>query len=352
MRRVLSVLLGGLMALSLCACTPPELDGSQPDTGSRPSGQTGGSATDGEGSYTEVDESVPDTFSHKATNDMFEYNVYGRHVEITRYLGNQTDVKIPKGIEDRKVTVIGEGSFADRATLNSVYIPSTVTDIADRAFQRCYYLKEVTGCEGVRRIGERAFAYAEDLTVFPWEDSLETVGTMAFNWCSSLESIHIKSACDVIGDYAFRNCVSAKTVEFDDSLVSIGKEAFMRCDSITEIVYPYASEGVGEGVFKHCNALAKVTFQNQVTVIANRAFQNSRGIEEITVPAHILAVEDYAFGSCHAMKTATFEGSVVDLGNYLFLQVQGLTIKAPAGSTAEFYATTHDTAFEPLEAVG
>lgn len=348
MRRALSLLFAMVMVAMLCACASDPREDTV-SSGSEPTSQSSSTPDAGTGSYTEVSENIPDTFSYKTSNDMFEYAVYGRHAEITRYLGDETDVVIPEGLDNRKVTAIAEKAFADRATVLSVHIPATVTTIADKAFYRCYFLETVTGCEGVRFVGESAFAYNAALKSFPWTETLESVGVSAFTWCSSLESIHIKSACDNIENYAFRNCSAAKEIVFDDEVEYIGKEAFMCCSSVTSLKYPYATNEIGEGAFKHCASLTDITFDEQVTVITNRAFQNSHGITEVTIPAHILVVEDYAFGSCRSIKTATFEGMTTNLGNYIFLQVTDLTIEAPEGSTAAFYAGSHKNAFVPLE---
>ncbi len=51
--------------------------------------------------------------------------------------GEDGVVVIPDNVEGKPVTGIGEGAFKDRDDLDTVQIPSTVTDIADDAFDGC-----------------------------------------------------------------------------------------------------------------------------------------------------------------------------------------------------------------------
>ena len=100
-----------------------------------------------------------------------------------------------------------------------VTIPSSVTEIVDRAFEVCESLKSVT---------------------IP--SSVTTIGDNAFNDCTSLKSVTIPSSVTSIGDNAFYECTSLTSVTIPSSVTSIGTigGAFwgcnekLRCDKFCE----------------------------------------------------------------------------------------------------------------------
>ncbi len=77
-----------------------------------------------------------------------------------------------------------------------------VTEIADKAFMNCAYLKEV---------------------VIP--DTVESIGVKAFYGCKSLTDIQIPGSVTSIGSYAFYDCVSQKRVLVQGGDTRIGAYA-------------------------------------------------------------------------------------------------------------------------------
>ena len=337
MKRIIAVLTALLMISALISCDV------RPGGVSAKSGESG---VPGGEEYIEYDESVPDTFIKNGNNGEFEYALYGRHAEITAYIGSDSTVRIPAGIEKRKVTVIAENAFSDRESLHEVSIPDTVEIIGNRAFNRCFYLTKVVGGANVRTIGDNAFAFDARLSEFEFGSKIESIGDTAFTWCTSLERIFIPAACDTVGYRAFLCCTGAKELVFEDGeLASIGKEAFMCLYSITSLCYPYTTVSMGDGVFKHEMALTEISFNPRVTKIVDCAFQHSHAIESVVIPEHITHMGTYSFGSCKGLKDCTVENSKLvfitadekkkESQGYVFLQIEGLTLHGKAGSTTE-----------------
>ena len=269
----------------------------------------------------------------------FDYEIVEDYVKITKYKGDQTEVRIPRIIEGLYVCVIGEDAFESRASLKSVHIPDEVQVIEKGAFKRCYYMEKVTGGKGIVSIAEQAFIYNAKLKEFPWEEKLQIIGDSAFMWCESLERVDIVSSCDYIGNYAFRDCKKVAEINFADEVVSIGAEAFM-ATNITKLHYPYATNIIGDGAFKHNNSLVEITFDERVTELAPRAFQNSHALKDVVIPSHIRLIKEYAFGSYFEIETMTWENPYVEFEDHPLLQVTDYTVYGYAGSTAEFYVQT------------
>lgn len=62
----------------------------------------------------------------------YEYKVVEGSVMLVKYIGDKTDVKIPKEIDGVTVTAIGEGCF-ENSNITSLYVPLNVTVIKDNA---------------------------------------------------------------------------------------------------------------------------------------------------------------------------------------------------------------------------
>jgi len=97
----------------------------------------------------------------------FEYTVTNGEVTITKYIGTQSDVRIPGRIVGYPVTSIRGSVFSNRSDIISVHIP-----------------------EGVQKI-YGGFASCTSLTTVSIPSSVTYIGSSAFLSCSSLTSVVI-----------------------------------------------------------------------------------------------------------------------------------------------------------------
>ncbi len=141
---------------------------------------------------------------------------------------NLTTANIPSG-----VTTIGYGAFYHCDYLREVKIPSTVTDIAPKAFEQSLWLKSwlsgsgteeylIVGSgillayrgnggnlvipENVRKIAPEVFAGNEKIVSVQLPDSLIDIGEGAFSDCKNLHTITGGKNVRVIRDRAFMGC--------------------------------------------------------------------------------------------------------------------------------------------------
>lgn len=84
---------------------------------------------------------------------------------------------------------IGGKAFNNCAYLESVTLPSGLTEIGEDAFLRCIKLKSITIPEGATSIGRQAFAHCRELTSVTIPDSVKECGEKAFDYCN--ENIQI-----------------------------------------------------------------------------------------------------------------------------------------------------------------
>ncbi|MDE7224891.1 MAG: leucine-rich repeat domain-containing protein, partial [Acetatifactor sp.] len=157
-------------------------------------------------------------------------------------------VAIPEGVSS-----IGYGAFYHCDQLTEVQLPSTITNIAPKAFDYTGWVKNflaegdtdfliagdgiliayrgnserVTVPEGVRQIGPEVFQGHQEITAVSLPDSVEIIGEAAFAQCSNLTELTGMSGVKIIRDRAFYHC-PLKQVTLPDTVASLGLGAFAR----------------------------------------------------------------------------------------------------------------------------
>lgn len=104
----------------------------------------------------------------------FEYEFENGEVIITAYIGSDFDIVIPKKIDDRPVTTIGEDAFRGYGVASIVF-PETLTTINEHAFLNCDSLTEIKLPKSLTFIGAGAF---DGCAI----TSLEIPENVSFDW--------------------------------------------------------------------------------------------------------------------------------------------------------------------------
>jgi hypothetical protein len=144
--------------------------------------------------------------------------------------------------------------FCPRGKSGEYIIPSSVTEIGDRAFSGCESLTNITIPNSVTSIG----SYGN-----------------AFSSCSSLTNITIPNGVTKIGDNDFSYCKSLISVTIPNSVTSIGQTAFSGCSSLTKIIIPNSVTLVEYGAFSDCTSLTSVTFDGNISSFSDFAISGN-----------------------------------------------------------------------------
>ncbi len=91
----------------------------------------------------------------------FTYEFVDGNAIITGYIGTDLDIVVPRIIENRPVTVIGEEAFSSY-DMNSIILPESLVEIDYKAFENCKQLKEIIIPKNVNKV-ETAFDGCENL---------------------------------------------------------------------------------------------------------------------------------------------------------------------------------------------
>lgn len=173
---------------------------------------------------------IPTTSPDFEENGLCYYSLSNNEVMLTQYNGTDTNIEIPENVFGMKVTVIGSNAFQNK-NIESVTIPSSVTEISKYAFSGCQSLKEINVPEGVQIIGANAF----------WN-------------CRRLKKVQLPASLKEIGDYAFSATgISSVTIPESSTYNSIGDKVFFQCFDLSEVIIPATITTISDTAFDNCS---------------------------------------------------------------------------------------------------
>lgn len=249
----------------------------------------------------------------------FEYTVRDDGtIEITKYIGEATQVVIPKKIDGKNVTTIGSASFAE-SNIVSVVMPNTVKYIYSFAFGGC-----------------------SNLTTVKMSDSLVSMADGAFKNCTALTDIDLSmKSMKYIDHEVFRGCTNLKTIKFGKNIVFIRERAFFECTSLEEAILPEKLQEIGEYAFMNCTSLQKIRIPKTLEKWGLYPFYGAKSVTEIVfedglkqigggdgnvisyeakiqtlrIPASVEQISEGVFVDCKELKEIYFEGACPQIGD-------------------------------------
>ena len=182
---------------------------------------------------------------------------------------------------------IGANAFAKDTMLQVLRLPYSVTTIGKSAFSGCTLLKtltfdgydEATGTvdrtklSRLTSLGEEAFLGDTSLTEIKIPSGVTEIGERTFERCSGLTTLEFEtgSRLKIIKTSAFAECSklgsnldtvepNLLTVILPDSLVTVEDSVFENCSGLWGIRFGYNIDSLGENVFEGCINLVKIEF--------------------------------------------------------------------------------------------
>ena len=145
--------------------------------------------------------------------------------EAIKNFYNITELKLPSN-----AVHIGYMSVAECVKLQSIFIPASVTEIEDRAFENCRSLKSITFGGSSNPASVRFNAPASSAS------QLQRIGSWAFYNCHELQNLEIPEGVTEIGDGAFYGCTYLEELSLPASVQSIGDNTFALCAKMKKII--------------------------------------------------------------------------------------------------------------------
>lgn len=259
---------------------------------------------------------MPEVTDPSTPATMFEYSDTVSGVQITKYIGEDTNVIIPSSIDGKDVVRIAPCAFQDNATVEYVKLPDSVTAISYNSFFNCEKLVTVDLSEGLREIGLFAFKNCISLSNVILPKSLSYIGSQAFAGCKSLK--HINLPPKAFGNDAEASGIFSEsgleTVDIEEGVLVIPPSAFAKTN-LKSIAFPKTVWKIDASAFSDCTQLSSIALNDGVMRVGNSAFALT-AIEEIIIPSSVKFINESAFNACVNLKSVKFQGNAPE--NYKY----------------------------------
>ena len=229
------------------------------------------------------------------------------------------------GVKLKSITVPnGVTSYGNTATygynVESVSLPSTLTEIIGGAFYYNTSLKSITLPNGLTTIGAQVFGYCFNIISLTIPSTVTSIGGSAFYGMYNLRSLTIPSNVTEIESSTFRDCFSLEdlTLPSGIKLKNNATYAFHNCRSLKHISIGMSGTTIPSNAFGNCYDLLDYTIPSTVTEIGDSAFSNCYKLSAITLPSGLTTIGASAFVSCYSLTSITIPASVSSIKNSAF----------------------------------
>lgn len=251
----------------------------------------------------------------------FQFN--SKTGEIVDYVTSATALLIPSQIRGVEVKTLGENLFKDDATIETVIIPTSVTEIKFGAFQNCSKLKNV---------------------IFEQREAADTItfGINLFQGCNALEEITWPANASSLPSYAFQDCVNLTTVKNLDKVLNVGVGAFKGCEKLQNVNLA-SCRVIGSNAFEGCASLTELSIAQTVSSIGERAFADCASLTSFNIPASLTALNLNVLEGCDKLETITVDSESTKYAaknNVLY------TVDSSKTPTGLYFVPSFVTAFE------
>lgn len=243
----------------------------------------------------------------------------GRGLDNTATAGRLSDVDLTDarivaggepydGSRYAQDNVVGQGLFADCASLTKIIFPSGTTTIEKDAFARCTSLQNISipasatsvlpsaGCsalQGISVSGANSHYIGKDGVLL----NADATRIVWFPMGKS-GSYTLPSTVTSIGDYAFKEC-SIETFTFPDNITTLGTGVFMN-SKVKDVKMPGSLRLVPTATFQGCTLLHVVRLGSKTEMISDYAFSDCP-LTDIYVDAQLPPVcKSLSFGTSGA----------------------------------------------------
>ena len=214
---------------------------------------------------------------------------------------NLTSVILPKGVilqqwcfsgtglitientETIKNTVLRSGTFKNCISLQSIYLPDTITSFETSCFEECSKLTQITFPRDLKLIGAYAFANCKSLIADVILLNVTSIGIYAFSSCESIRYVKFGSALKTINQYSFSGCKNLKIVDgFENTVITnTSWNTFDGCSSLQSIQLPESLTAIGSSAFNGCSSLQSIQLPESLTTIGRSAFNGCTSLQSI-----------------------------------------------------------------------
>ena len=300
--------------------------------------------------------------------------------------------------------IFGADGFVD----NGIYVPSTLSSvtvtgnapIGEGAFYNCYKLERIIFNGAPTAVEANAFAYCTSLSELYLPKSVTRIAQGALNGATALSSLTLpfvgggtyggdyfgyilgaSSAADTdvnfpytlnyvkilggqsLGASAFTGCIYITELYISSSTTSIAQGALSGLTSLTTLTIPFVGSsatspsfiGYAFGASSYSeNASFVPSSLKTITVtgassIADNAFLGCTGLTEVSIPVSITSIGQNAFKGCTALSSITIPYATTLIGSSAFAGCSSLKIKCMVSSKPYSWSSTWNPDGRPVK---
>ena len=239
--------------------------------------------------------------------------------KLVKYNGTAEVVSVPDGVRS-----IGEEAFAGNSNIVKVTINDKCKEIGYGAFRNCVGLHSVIIGPGVEEIGSAAFSNDRALKSFSLGSSVKKLGSAVFAGDTGLTEFSVDA-----GNKFF---VLLDNVLYDDEvervyfmLPTYKNGAYEMPGTVNEIV-GYAFWGN--------TAIKNVSLSSNLVSVPGYAFSNCPNLRQVNIPLPIRSIDAKAFEDCVNLSLVNCPDSLTQISDSAFDGCPNVTINATKGSYA------------------
>lgn len=260
--------------------------------------------------------------------------------------------KFPKIYLPNSVMEIGNHAF-EKCSITNINIPNSVVRIGDYAFFNCQCLDSIIIPQSVKVIGSRAFANCIRLSTLTIADTITCIGDGAFEKCNMLSSVYI-----LLGSKnKFGKLLPELANKFKEQSISEPNSSGIRkidwayaWSDKDGVIYSYDSKrllrsrksiekyAIKEGTvticssaFEYCENLNEVSIPSSIKIIGHEAFYDCDQLEIIENGKGVTTIGRSAFRGCKNLKSINLSDCLEEIGDYAFEDVRWNSIIIPKG---------------------
>ena len=241
----------------------------------------------------------------------FGHILYGYHGDLPEH----SYIEVREG-----TTVIADGAFnskfetlKDYNNLEGIVLPDGIKRIGDAAFANCKGLSYVSMPKSVEYIG--GYSFEKDVKILsaprrrpkkaqteePFPKDVATIEETDRYTLDENGVLTLKEDVTQIKDEEFKGRNDIKKVLISGTVEFIGKSSFLGCKYLNGVTFEEGVRVIWEGAFSGCRNLKRIHLPASMEMICSSAFSYCKGLQEAVVPsnAHIYK---YAFSGCDSLK--------------------------------------------------
>lgn len=224
---------------------------------------------------------------------------------------------------------ISDYAFSNNTSLTSLTIPASIKKIGNNAFIWCENLKTVTFKKGVNSLGESVFSNCSSLQSVILPSSLKKIPSFTFSDCVKLKTVTLPSKVTTVSEFAFYNCKGLTTISLSKNLKTLYAETFSGCTALKNIKIPEGNKYFstdGKGVLYNKKKtklylipigkkLSSYKLSTKTTTIVSGAFADNTYLKKLTLPKKLRTIGVGAFSGCTKLKTISSAPNVTKMDN-------------------------------------